>query len=207
MSQIAQHVNFDVVLLAAGLSRRFGKANKLLVEIAGVPLVRLAGERVRSALPDARVIAVTGHDAAAVELALAGMADVFVHNPDFADGIARSVAAGIAATQREAGAMVVQGDMPALPAELLQGLADEFIAGDGTAIVYPATVDGRQRTPVIWPADLKGELLALTGDAGAKAIIGLHQDKCRPVIVEDETAFVDLDTPEAVTAWLQRNSG
>ena len=194
--------DFDIVLLAAGLSRRFGPSNKLLSEIDGVPLVRLVGERVRTALPNARLIAVTGHEAQLVETALAGVADAFIHNEDFASGIAGSVAAGVKATNASRGVMVVQGDMPGLDAPLLCRLADAFNASGAKAIVFPETADGRQRTPVIWPADLKGELLALEGDTGAKPLIARHRGRCRPVVTSDPRALADLDTPEALAAYL-----
>ena len=37
---MAQELKFAAVLLAAGMSRRMGERNKLLIEIGGVPLVR-----------------------------------------------------------------------------------------------------------------------------------------------------------------------
>ena len=84
------------ILLAAGLSTRANPRNKLLVTTPGddaaQPMVRRSAEilltsRVRS------VIVVTGHEAADVEAALDGLDVTFVHNPDYADGMASSLAA------------------------------------------------------------------------------------------------------------------
>ena len=77
------------VVLAAGRSRRFGRANKLLRPVAGTPMVRRV---VETALESrARpVIVVTGHEAEAIEAALAGLPLVLARNPDYGSGLARS---------------------------------------------------------------------------------------------------------------------
>ncbi len=84
------------LVLAAGRSTRMGGPNKLLEEINGRALVRIATDHVLAS--GARpVIVVTGHQRERVERALAGLAVTFVHNPDFADGLSTSLKAGIAA--------------------------------------------------------------------------------------------------------------
>ena len=55
------------------------------------------------------MIVVTGHQAEQVEKALAGLKVKFVRNPDFAEGLASSVKAGIAAVPPNADA---RGDLP-----------------------------------------------------------------------------------------------
>ena len=76
------------VVLAAGRSTRMGGPNKLLAEIGGRPLVRIAAEEALAS--HARpVIVVTGHQRDKVEAALAGLDVKRVHNPDFAEGLRR----------------------------------------------------------------------------------------------------------------------
>jgi molybdenum cofactor cytidylyltransferase len=59
------------------------------------------------------VIVVTGHQAEAVEAALAGLDVTIVHNPDYASGLAGSLKTGLAALPPDADAFVVcLGDMP-----------------------------------------------------------------------------------------------
>lgn len=194
---------FDIVLLAAGQSRRFGKANKLLADIDGKPLVRRVAERLRT-LEGARLIVVTGHEADAVAAAVAGLADEVIHNPSYPDGIAGSVAAGASAVRFGCAALIAQGDMPALSPELLYALAARFEKHGGKAIVFPRAPDGRQGTPVIWPADLLPELGQLRGDAGAKPLITRHLDRIAPVDIDDEKLLIDIDTVEALEAWRRR---
>ena len=88
--------NIAAVILAAGRSTRMGGPNKLLAEIGGKSLVRIVAEQALASRASS-VIVVTGHQAADVEKALRGLKVDLVYNPDFVDGLASSVKAGIAA--------------------------------------------------------------------------------------------------------------
>src|SRR6185295_7826809 len=96
----------------AGRSSRMGGPNKLLADIAGKPLVRIAVDQALAARARP-VIVVTGHQRERVEAALAGLPVKLVHNPDFAEGLGTSLKTGIAAVPEDAdGAIVCLGDMP-----------------------------------------------------------------------------------------------
>ena len=84
------------IILAAGRSTRMGGPNKLLAEIGGRPLVRIAAEEALASRARP-VIVVTGHQRDKVEAALAGLDVQRVHNPDFAEGLSTSLKAGLAA--------------------------------------------------------------------------------------------------------------
>lgn len=196
---------FDIVLLAAGQSKRFGPENKLLADAGGEPLLRRVAGRVRGLTGSgARLILVTGHEAYAITACAGELADVIVHNPQFETGLAGSVATGASAVYPGRGAMIVQGDMPALSRELLDALAVQFEQHDCRAIVFPRAPDGRQGTPVIWPADLLGELATLEGDTGAKPLIARHADRLAPVDIKDDEPLADIDTVAALDAWRNR---
>src|SRR5205085_4422834 len=94
------------IVLAAGRSTRMGGPNKLLAEIKGKPLVRIAAETALASRA-APVIVVTGHERERVEKALAGLNVRLVHNPDFAQGLSTSLKAGIAAVPAHADWFVV----------------------------------------------------------------------------------------------------
>src|SRR5665213_1238300 len=61
------------VLLAAGRSTRMGAVNKMIAEIGGKPLVRIAAEQALASRASP-VIVVTGHQRERIEAALAGLA-------------------------------------------------------------------------------------------------------------------------------------
>src|SRR5260221_11631918 len=86
--------NVAAIILAAGRSTRMGGPNKLLAELGGKPLVRIVTEQALASKAQG-VIVVTGHQADEVRKTLQGLKVTFVHNPDFAGGLATSVKAGI----------------------------------------------------------------------------------------------------------------
>ena len=88
------------VVLAAGRSTRMGAVNKMIAEIGGKPLVRIAAEQALASQA-APVIVVTGHERDKVEAALKGLNVRFAHNPDYAEGLGTSLRTGIAAVPDE----------------------------------------------------------------------------------------------------------
>jgi len=113
-----------------------GGPNKLLAELEGRKLVRIATEQALASKAS-EVIVVTGHQAELVEQALAGLKVKFVRNPDFAGGLASSVKAGIAAVPTDAdGAIVCLGDMPLIDAHLIDRLIETFAPDRATSSWY-----------------------------------------------------------------------
>jgi molybdenum cofactor cytidylyltransferase len=189
--------NVAAIVLAAGRSTRMGGPNKLLAEVHGTPLVRLAVEQ---ALASAArpVIVVTGHQRERVEAALAGSGVVFVHNPDYAEGISTSVKAGIAAVPPQAdGAIVCLGDMPQVDAKLIDRLIAAFDPEKGALVVVPV-MDGKRGNPVVWSRRFFSELGELGGDVGARHLIATYPEAVAEVPVAGRGALFDVDTPDAL---------
>jgi molybdenum cofactor cytidylyltransferase len=181
------------VVLAAGASSRFGPENKLTARIDGRSLVRRVIEAIEGT--SAETVVVTGVDQPLIEAALAGLSVRFVPNPDWSSGLGSSVAAGIAALGADIdGAFIVPGDMPFLSADLMRSLASTFARTEARAIVYPATLSGAQRNPVLWPRRLFRDLMALSGPDGAKRLLRGAKDDAAAVAFADEWAFTDVDT-------------
>jgi molybdenum cofactor cytidylyltransferase len=186
------------LVLAAGRSTRMGGTNKLLAEIGGKPLVRMAVEQALASRAKP-VIVVTGHQRERVEAALAGLPVKFAHNPDFATGLGSSVRAGIAAVPADAdGVIVCLGDMPQVDASLIDRLIAAFDPERGALVVMP-TIEGRRGNPVLWSRRFFPDLLALEGDVGARQLIGRYSEAVAEVPVTGTAALVDIDTPEALT--------
>jgi molybdenum cofactor cytidylyltransferase len=187
------------IVLAAGRSTRMGGPNKLLAELDGKKLVRIATEQALASKAS-EVIVVTGHQTELVEQALQGLKVKFVRNPDFAGGIASSVKAGIAAVPESCdGAVVCLGDMPLIDAGLIDRLIDGFAPDRGNLIVVPVS-DGRRGNPVLWSRRFFKELMTLDGDVGARHLIAKHTEAVAEVPVDGESAFLDIDTPQALEA-------
>jgi molybdenum cofactor cytidylyltransferase len=185
------------VILAAGRSTRMGGSNKLLAEIGGRPLVRIAVEEALASRARP-VIVVTGHQREQVEAALQGLDVKRVHNPNFADGLSTSVRTGLAAVPEGAdGAIVCLGDMPQVRAPLIDKLIAAFDPERVALVVIP-TIDGKRGNPVVWSRRFFPELMALEGDIGARNMIARYAEAVVEVPLTDTAALIDVDTPEAL---------
>ena len=191
--------NVAAIILAAGRSTRMGGPNKLLAELGGKTLVRIVTEQALASKAQG-VIVVTGHQAEQVEKALQGLKVKFVRNPDFAEGLASSVKAGVAAVPDNAdGTVICLGDMPLISADLIDRLIEAFAPDSGNLIAVPVS-DGRRGNPVLWSRRFFNELMTLDGDIGARHLIARHSEAVAEVAVEGHGAFLDIDTPQALAA-------
>ena len=185
------------ILLAAGRSSRFGRGNKLLVNIDGRPMVRATADVLLGAGCIEEVLVVTGHDAEAVEKVLEGLPVRFVYNSDWRDGMGSSIARGVAVLPATFdGVTIVPGDMPFLTPRLVERLGARFRECHGESVVFPATSAGEQRNPVLWPRPFFGRLKDLSGPEGAKSLLSELAEFCCPVLMRDEKALRDVDVPD-----------
>ena len=190
------------LLLAAGQSRRMRDANKMLVEIEGTPMVVLAAQAL-IASGASPVVVVLGHEPAAVEQALDGLQVIFVHNSDYADGLSTSLKAGLSALpDRCNGAVIALGDMPGVTAADIDSLIDAFDPMGGHTICVP-TYHGKRGNPVLWGRRYFTEMIGVSGDVGARHLIGENTDQVVEVTRDNPGVLIDLDTPEAVAAHLR----
>jgi molybdenum cofactor cytidylyltransferase len=144
------------------------------------------------------VIAVTGHEHARVEAALANLPVRLVHNPDYAQGLGTSLRAGIVAVPADIdGAIVCLGDMPQVDAPLIDHLIEAFDPEKGALVVVP-TIDGQRGNPVLWARRFFPELMVIEGDVGARHLISRYGEAVAEVPVSGKGAFLDIDTPEAL---------
>ncbi len=181
-----------LILLAAGLSRRSGKTNKLLAPIDGKPMV-LAAVDAAMASDCGPVVVVTGHEAERVKEALAGRDVVFVHNEDYAEGMASSIRCGVRALADQVeGILIGLGDMPHIQSETCAALINAFDPDQGRDICVPVC-DGRPGNPVLFGRRLFSSLEHLKGDTGGKAVIRDNPACLIKVPVDDPGIHIDHD--------------
>ncbi|MDP9051344.1 MAG: nucleotidyltransferase family protein [Acidobacteriota bacterium] len=167
------------IVLAAGASTRFGQpkqlailGNQTLLERA----VRTAGEA--GCKP---VVVVLGAEADTIRERCHLDDAIVVVNDDWAEGMASSIRAGVAAIEVADGAIVMTCDQPAVTVQHLRAL---IASGGVTASSYA----GRSGVPAYFPMEFFPALRNLTGDSGAREI--LH---CAAA-VELENGELDVDT-------------
>ncbi|MCE9649406.1 MAG: molybdopterin-binding/glycosyltransferase family 2 protein [Parvibaculum sp.] len=183
------------LVLAAGKSSRMGAANKLTAEIDGAAMVaRVTDAALASGASP--VIVVTGHQDNEVRAALAGRDVLFIHNPEYAEGLSTSLRAGAKALPDGLDAAVVcLGDMPDITAAHIGRLVAAFDPEEGRTICVP-TFAGKRGNPVLWGTEFFTELQTVKGDTGAKHLIGEHADAVCEVPMPDDASLRDIDTPE-----------
>ncbi len=190
------------IVLAAGRSTRMAGRNKLLADIDGQPLVRRVVENIgRTGVAD--IVVVTGHERDKVAAALDGLKLRLAHNPRFAKGLSTSLQAGISALGADCdGAIVCLGDMPDIPPDLIDRLIAAFAAGrkNGRDIAVPV-FSQKRGNPVLLGREYFSEVGTIKGDAGARGIIEARPDAVIEVDAAGAGIFLDLDTPDALSAY------
>jgi molybdenum cofactor cytidylyltransferase len=187
-----------ILILAAGASSRMRGGDKCLEVVDGVPLLRQVAERalatgcpVMVALPPDRPLRAA---------ALDGLAVLQVAVPDPSQGMAASLVAGVAMVPEGAAVLLMLADLPEMTVQDLAAVLAVQSDHPGH-ILRGAAADGTPGHPVLFPADLRGELLALTGDEGARSLLQRHKHRVLLVPLPDRHAVTDLDTPEEWAAW------
>ena len=151
-----------LILLAAGLSRRFG-GDKLSAQFRGRPLWRWSFDA--AAQTGRQVIVVTHPGPREGWAAEYGFQAVLV--PPGLEQSA-SVAAGTAAAEPEEDLCFFVCDQPHFPGHALRGFLDAF---EGSGKPLARAWDGaRYGSPTAFSAALRRELLSLRGDRGARAL-------------------------------------
>ena len=193
------------LVLAAGRSARFEGGHKLLADTGGGPLI--AGVMTAVSQSDAAsILLVTAPDGQPIVAAAGPGRWRGVVNAHAHEGLASSIRAGLRALEAEpaaapgesayAGVLIVLADMPGVAVKLVNSLIALSATHDHNAIVFPAGPNGQQGHPVLWPRALFPELMKLSGDQGAKALLQRHRDRVVTLPVADAAAFLDIDTAQ-----------
>lgn len=182
------------LVLAAGASRRLGVPKQLVIK-QGVSLLR--GAVIRACeLGAVRPLVVLGAEAARMQQELVGLAATVVLNPQWQEGMASSLRAGLRAMPPDAEALLVLTcDQWRLSTTDLVTLLEAF--GATPLPMAAATYQGVLGVPAIFARALFPELLGLRNDEGARRLL-----RARPadvVAVEMPNAAEDLDVLESMS--------
>lgn len=189
MPEPAGHAPVAGIVLAAGHSSRMGH-NKLLLEVAGEPLVRRTARRaVEAGLSP--VLVVLGFEAERVRQALAGLPVTEVLNPDYERGINGSVSRGIAAVPAGcSAAIVILGDMPLVTAPMLEALVTRH-RETGASLVLSMYGDV-QAPPTLYGRELFAEFHTRSGEGCGKKVVREHGERAERVTWPAEL-LADID--------------
>jgi molybdenum cofactor cytidylyltransferase len=146
-----------------------------------------------------RVIVVTGDKRDQIAAALAGLSISYAHNADFANGLASSLRAGLAAAAEADGALVLLGDMPGVAAPVLDALIMAFGDAPHCAAVVPVC-QGWWGNPVLLARALFPQLTRLQGDEGARRLLRSSEGVVE-LPLDDPNILADVDTPADLASF------
>lgn len=170
------------------------------------------------------IILILGYQSAQIHASLtrAGLVSaltdgiIIIENTGYAQGMSTSLHKGIQSLLNQNdqgkhpgplcdGALILLGDQPLITPALLNQLI-EIKYTTGKRIIAPF-YNGQRRNPVLFDADLFPELLAITGDEGARSLIVKHQTEIGMLNIDDPQLCYDVDTWDAyekvLHAWKQ----
>jgi molybdenum cofactor cytidylyltransferase len=180
----------SIIVLAAGLSTRFGR-NKLLEPIGSNTMVgHVVSETLKSKAN--QTIVVCGHDSEKIRRALKGYRCDFVFNDEFAKGQSFSVKKGLSKVSESADAvMVLPGDVAAVDHKMIDAVVDEYARSH--APIVTAGYHGRSGHPILFDRSLIGELNDIDEETrGLKKVVSKHRSQCR-LVETSMAALLDID--------------
>jgi molybdenum cofactor cytidylyltransferase len=176
------------ILLAAGSGTRFG----------GDKLVHPLDDGLAIAAHAARNLVACGLSVVAV--VRAGnfpLADILEQEgcrvtmcAESVNGMGHTLAHGVAAARDAGGWVVALADMPRVMPATIERVAAAI--GEGAIIAAPV-YRGERGHPVAFGSTLREELLALSGDTGAKSVLQRHRDAVRLLECDDPGVVLDID--------------
>ena len=192
------------ILLAAGRGERFGGDKLLARGPDGKTLIETTLASWLEALNDV-VVVVRRRDQALVAhlgLLLSSHPNLrLVINENADEGMASSIASGVAVSPSSSAWMIGLGDMPWMTSDLLAQLrrSAESATGNAAAQILVPSYAGTRGHPVVFGAKFYGALLSLTGDRGARSIIDAHPELVQTIAVDNDGVLRDVDFP---SDWL-----
>lgn len=186
-------MNVACLLLAAGLSRRLGRAKQLL-PWQGTTLVHYTAQTALAAQPDT-VVAVLGHRADDVRAQLADIPVTCVFNPAYADGQGSSVACGAHWLMTHAACdaiVVLLCDQPFLSASHITQCVSAWQRTRPDVLV--PRVNGQRTHPVVWSAHTLPLLAQLTGESAGRTLIAAGRVVPQYEDLTDPNLLIDIDT-------------
>ena len=184
------------ILLAAGFSRRFGAADKLLQLLPdGRPIAVASAESLIQGVPDCIAVLRPENKKLARLLKNTGLEVIFCHEHDLemADSLVTAIqASGNSATTANDGFIIALADMPYVQAATIRAVAAKVSAG--ASIVIP-TYQNQRGHPIGFAAKFRDDLENLQGDEGARSIIKRHPNEVTLFACEDKGVLADIDIP------------
>lgn len=179
------------IILAAGLSKRYGLKNKLTQHINNKPIINCLMDKLLSIYDTSELLIVTGYEHETIINLINNSGIECIYNNDYKKGIGTSISAGIRELDKTIrGVMIIPADMPIISTKDLIKLQNKFIELNCSKVIFPK-YKSQVGNPVILPKKYFNILEGLKGDFGAKSLI----NKTDIITVNTDIGTIfDIDT-------------
>lgn len=210
----------SVIVLAAGLSRRMGKENKLLLPLGETTILEATLSHICT-VKLGEIFVVIGHQAVAVKAVLVTSTILYselkpsawfetsptvgiqkalpftiLTNNDYETGMTTSIQTGVqAAKEGSSGYMICLSDMPFITPAEYAFLKQQFLTilvADKQAIIQPI-FNGQRGNPTILSSFYKNDILNLTYTEGCKPIVQANKKHVYLVEMPTNSVLRDID--------------
>ncbi|MFT4940514.1 MAG: molybdenum cofactor cytidylyltransferase [Paraglaciecola sp.] len=198
-------MKIQALLLAAGQSKRFNGV-KQLAQISGQSMLNLSLSNYmldKHLLPELDGLTVVlGANADIIQQQLASNIDTF-RVMDWQQGMGRSISA--ATTQLDENVthvLIGLADQIAVKAESFRLLLNE--SKNQPDKIITAYYAQKSAVPAIFPRQYFAQLMALSGDTGAKKLLLAHREQSIQIAMPE--AAIDIDSKDDLTKWLKNSN-
>lgn len=193
------------IILAAGMSVRFGQPKQLLMLDNKCMLEWVLDAALASRL--ALVVMVLGHEHQKILQTLGAKTNLprvqTVINPRYREGQGQSLQTGLSFVHQVFhSVMFLLGDQPLLRSATIDHLLESFWNSEKDICI--PVCRGKRGNPAIFSHALYAELMAIEGDVGARHIITENPARVLSVAINSPLDFFDIDSKEDLVEFEDR---
>ena len=182
-------------MLAAGLSSRMSKKNKLLLKFDNSTILeKTLNNIIHSNIYKLYVI--IGSKRKEFENLLKKLNVSYIYNIKYKEGISSSIISGVNQIKDNSeGVMICLADMPKISKKIYNKLLEEFsniYSNDQPCIIMP-TFKGKSGNPVILSKHFFENIFKLKGDKGAKILIEKNNKFVKKIDICNKSILEDID--------------
>lgn len=178
----------DVILMAAGLSKRYGKENKLLALYKENPLLQYPLDLLKKTNQFIKIFVVYSANEVEQFLESQKRKIELIKNSHPEIGISESIRLGVLASDADF-YMFLPADQPLLSQKTLNNIIDKATVGK---IVCPEW-EGDKGAPTVFSSVFREDLLSLTGDQGGKYVMKKYPEDVIYIEAADALSLLDID--------------
>ena len=185
----------DAIVLAGGMSKRFGEENKLLSKINNLPMIlHIVLQLTIDEISDITII--TGFNSKKIKNALSGLKVNIIENTSYKNGIGSTLSLGVSNLSNKCdGVLICLADMPLLTSNDYKNLINHHLKNSGPSKITAPFIKNKRGNPIIWGKKFYTELMNIEQNVGGQNLLNNHKD----AIIEFQTLslsfFHDIDTP------------